>query len=54
MDTTSLCQDCGILFTEKWILKEHNRVAHDEKVLKCDHCSVELVEKYKIIKRYTP
>ena len=43
MDTTSLCQDCGKLFTEKWMLQEHKRVAHDERVLKCEHCSIELV-----------
>ena len=43
MDTTSLCQDCGKIFTEKWMLQEHKRVAHDERVLKCDHCSLELV-----------
>ena len=42
MDTTSLCQDCGKLFTEKWMLQEHKRVAHDERVLKCDHCSKEV------------
>ena len=43
MGTTSLCQDCGLLFTENWMLQEHKRVAHVERVLKCDHCSVELV-----------
>lgn len=43
MDTTSLCQDCGKLFTEKWMLQEHKKEAHDERVLKCDHCSIELV-----------
>ena len=38
MDTTSLCQDCGKLFTEKWMLQEHKK-----EDLKCDHCSIELV-----------
>jgi hypothetical protein len=43
MDTISLCQDCGKLFTEKWMLQEHKRVAHAERDLKCDHCSIELI-----------
>ena len=36
MNASSLCQDCGLVFTEKWMLKEHKRVAHDERVIKCD------------------
>ena len=43
MDASSLCHDCGLIFTEKWMLKEHKRVAHDERVLKCDHCQIEVV-----------
>ena len=42
-DTSSFCQYCGMLFTEKWKLKEHKRVVHDERVMKCDYCTVELV-----------
>ena len=43
MDASSLCQDCGLAFAEKWMLKEHKRVAHDERVVKCDFCNVEIV-----------
>ena len=43
MDASSLCHDCGLIFTEKYMLKEHKRVAHDERVLKCDHCQIEVV-----------
>ena len=39
----SFCQDCGLVFTEKWMLKEHKRVAHDERVIKCDYCNVEII-----------
>ena len=30
MDASSLCHDCGLIFTEKYMLKEHKRVAHDD------------------------
>ena len=43
MDSTSLCQDCGLTFTEKWQLKEHVRIAHDERVIQCDTCPMQLV-----------
>ena len=43
MNGSSLCQDCGLVFTEKWMLKEHKRVAHDERVIKCDYCNVEII-----------
>ena len=43
MNGSSLCQDCGLVFTEKWMLKEHKRVAHDERVIKCDYCNMEII-----------
>ena len=47
MDTTyilaCLCPECGISFTEMWMMKEHKRVAHDERVLQCETCNVEVV-----------
>ena len=43
MNASSLCQDCGLVFTEKWMLKEHKRVAHDERVIKCDYCNMQII-----------
>ena len=43
MNGLSLCQDCGLVFTEKWMLKEHKRVTHDERVIKCDYFNVEII-----------
>ena len=43
MNTSSLCPDCGLIFSENWMLKEHKRVAHDERILKCKICNVEVV-----------
>ena len=49
MDTTSnlacLCPECEISFTEMWMMKEHKRVAHDERVLQCETCNVEVLVK---------
>ena len=50
MDASSLCQDCGLAFAEKWMLKEHKRVAHDERVVKCDFCNIEMVGLMKLVK----
>ena len=30
-------------FSENWMLKEHKRVTHDERILKCEICNVEVV-----------
>ena len=43
MNTSSLCPDCGLVFSENWMLKEHKRVTHDERILKCKICNVEVV-----------
>ena len=53
MDTTPilacLCPECGMSFTEMLMMKEHKRVAHDERVLQCETCNVEVVG----LKKYT-
>ena len=43
MDTTYLCQECGLSFKELWMMQEHNRISHDERVHHCETCKIQVV-----------
>ena len=43
MDTTSLCQDCGLVFPEIRKMQDHKRVAHDKSVNHCESCDMDVV-----------
>ena len=43
MDTTSLCQECGLVFPEIRKMQDHKRVAHDKSVNHCESCDMDVV-----------